>query len=227
MKKTIPWVLFVVLGFAAFSWGAEFSADIMMETGGMKNAGKVFMKNLQVYRNEIMGIVSIGNQDSIYQVFTQTRKYTVASIEEMKKNNPMAGAKDLKTFFKQNNLKQTGSEKIGDYACDVYEGSLKFEEGQPPVQMKIWYSSELDYTIRQESEMPSMAGKMVVQLENIKKGKQPDDLFKVPAGYTKVATTEEAMGIQMPQMPENMPTQEDQEKMMKQMQEMMKNMPKN
>jgi len=222
MKKTIPWVLFVVLMFAAFSWGAEFSADIMMETAGMKNAGKVFIKNPQVFRNEMMGMITIGNQDSLYQVFSQTRKYTVSSIEEMKKDNPMAGAKDLKTFFKENNLKQAGKEKIGAYDCDIYEGSFQFEEGRPPVHVKLWYSSDLDYTVKQESTMPQMAGKMVMQLENIKKGKQSDDLFKVPAGYVKAASTEEAMGIQMPTGPENMPSPE----MMKQMQEMMKNMPK-
>jgi hypothetical protein len=46
-----------------------------------------------------------------------------------------------------------------------------------------WYDPELKLAVRQE-----FPGGAVSELKNIRVGKQPDDLFVVPAGYTRVQT---------------------------------------
>jgi hypothetical protein len=100
-------------------------------------------------------------------------------------------------------------------------------EGQPPVEMKIWYSPKLDYPVKTETQMPApMSGTAVSILQNIKLGKQSKSLFEIPAGYKEAASMEEAMGLGGFSMPGGgsggeMPSEEEMGQMMEMMQKMM------
>ncbi|MFO7912042.1 MAG: DUF4412 domain-containing protein [Desulfotignum sp.] len=234
IKKTAIALSFTMLFFAvSFFFTApavqaeEFSADMVteMDTGGV--SGKLYFKSNQVNRNEIMGMITIMNRPHVYQVFTSTKKYHVTDVTELEKENPMAGAADFHAWAKENNMKKTGTETIEGFACDIYEGTIVIDKktGQT-TPMKFWLSRKLQYPIKTRSVMPPPVGTVMSHLKNIKTGKQPAHLFKVPEGYTKAASMEQAMGMpDMEQFSEGqMPTAEEMDGMMKQVQEMMKNM---
>jgi outer membrane lipoprotein-sorting protein len=57
--------------------------------------------------------------------------------------------------------------------------------GRQPSRTFQWYDPELKLAVRQE-----FPGGAVSELKNIRVGKQPDDLFVVPAGYTRAQQPE-------------------------------------
>jgi hypothetical protein len=63
---------------------------------------------------------------------------------------------------------------------------------QQPVRTFQWYDPELGLAVREE-----FPGGYVSELKNVRVGPQPDDLFSVPAGYTRMAMP--AGGQQAPQ----------------------------
>jgi hypothetical protein len=227
VKSTIA-AIALTLFLAGGAVSAEFSADMVMETFAGANTGKVYFKNPDVNRTEMMGTISIIKRPIMYQLFTDTKMYVIQNLDDIKKDNPMADAASFKEWMQNNNLKKTGSETVQGYDCEIYEGDIKMDEEQPSVHIKLWYAKKLDYPVKQETELPPPAGKISSRLENINVASQPNSLFDIPDGYTQTKDYQEAMG--MGGMPSfeggdegSMPSQEDMEKMM---QEMMKQMGK-
>lgn len=225
---------FFVLCFAmiATASAVEFSADTVTEVMGMKTNGKIYFKNYKTQRTDMdmMGIkmTQIVKYPKSYQIFTDTKKYVVSDIEEMKKQNPMVGVDSFEEFIKINNFKKAGTETVEGYKCVIYEGNVTLAEGQPATSMKLWYSSKLDYPVKSEVTMPApMSGKVTGVAKNIKTDKQPNGLFEIPSGYSEAKNTQEAMGMGGFGMPTSggsgeMPSREDMQEMMKSAQEMMK-----
>ncbi len=207
---------------------AEFSADMVMESMAGTSSGKIYFKNDDTSRTEMMGTISIMKRPHIYQLFTDTQKYVVQNMDDMKKKNPALDAANLKEWIDKNKLKKTGSEELQGYRCDIFEGDVKFADDQPPVHMRIWHTPKLGYPLRHESVLPSPMGNVSTHLENIQLGSQPDSLFEIPDGYSQAKNAQEAMGVGgMPSMGDGgkgqAPSQEDMQKMIK---EMMKKMGK-
>ncbi|OEU48774.1 MAG: hypothetical protein BA862_02465 [Desulfobulbaceae bacterium S3730MH12] len=242
MKKSIQALIVIVtVALAASPFAMEFSADMISQMATGNIAGKIYFKNPDVTRSEMMGMISITKRPIVYQIFDSTKKYYVSSIDELKNKNPIADAGDFESWIKQNNMKNMGKESISGYKCQIYEGELQVEQSQPPMHMKLWYSKKLNYPIKTEITLPPPMGKMTSYLENIKPGKLPESLFVIPNGYAKAASMEEAMG--MPDMgallgnittggggsssEEKMPSKEEMDEMMKKMKEMMKQMQQN
>ncbi len=230
MKRIFWVVLAVCFAFSVEAFAVEFSADMKTVAAGMTTSSKIYYKNFKTFRTEMAGMVVIAKQPQSYQIFNNTKKYVIIDAQEMEQQNPMSNADDFNEFVKNNQFKKTGTESVGDYKCDVYEGSYKYAEDKPALSMKLWYSPKLDYQVKSEIQLPApMTGNAVSTLENIKIGPQPDSLFEVPAGFTEAKSVEEAMGMgsfqsgsQMPSGDNSsqMPSQEDIQKMMKKMQEM-------
>jgi hypothetical protein len=228
MIRSLISAIILSLFMATGAISAEFSADMVMESIAGISSGKIYFKNEDINRTEMMGIISIFKRPLIYQLFPDTQKYVIMNIDEISKNNPAADAANFKEWIENNKLKKSGSEKLQGYACDIFEGDMKFAEGQPPVHVKVWHTPKLGYPIRQESTLPAPAGKISSQLENIRLASQAGSLFEVPAGYSQAKDVQEAMGAGgMPSFGEGgkgqAPSQEEMQKMMK---EMMKKMGK-
>ena len=216
----------LLLIFASMAVGAEFSADMITHTPMGKEPGKIYYKNSDISRTEMMGMTNIMKYPQVYQIVDETKKYVVTDLDELSKEHPVASIRDFEQFVKENNFRKSGTENLQGYRCEIYEGEVKFspEAGQElmSIFMKLWYSRELDYPLRTESTLPPpMGGKVVSYLENITKGKQSDSLFQIPPDYTRVQSIQEAMG--MPGMPSigEMPSPEQMEDMMEMMQKMM------
>ena len=231
-------IIICTVALATSLFAQEFSADMIsqMITGNI--SGKIFVKNPDITRNEMMGMISITKGPLVYQIFTSTKKYHVEDVNEMENKNPMADVGDFKTWIKKNNMKKSGKESVSGFKCQIYEGDLQTETSQPPTHMKLWYAKKLNYPIKTEITLPPPMGKMLSYLENIKLGKLPDSLFAIPDGYTKAASMEEAMGMpDFGALMNNMqpggggepaqnklPSKEEMDEMMNKMQEMMKQM---
>jgi len=205
---------------------AEFSADMVMDSMAGKTTGKLYFKNDDTTRTDMMGVVAIMKRPYIYQLFTDTRKYVVQDIEEMKKTNPALDAANLKDWIDKNNLKKTGSEKLQGYPCDIYEGDVIYGDEDPPVHIRMWHTPKLGYPLRHESVLPAPMGTVSSRLENIQLGPQPGSLFEIPEGYTEAKSAQEAMGMEgMPSFggaeKGQAPSREEMEKMMKEMMEKM------
>lgn len=205
-----------------------FSADTVTEMDSGNVTGKLYFKNSEVIRNDMMGMINIIKYPQVYQLFSSTNKYYVSDVTDLDAENPMAGVSDFDAWATENDLEKTGTESIEGFACDIYEGTIEVdEETGETAPVKIWLSRKLQYPLKTETLMPAPVGRAQSHVKNIKTGSQPDHLFDIPAGYTKADTMEQAMG--MPAMGQfsdgQMPSGEQMDEMMKQVQEMMKNMP--
>ena len=228
--KHISWMALVLSIALALPAGAmEFSADIISVMPGGKERGKLYFKDSDTSRSEMMGMIIINRRPKVYQLVPDTRKYTVTDIDEIKTENPMAGMDDFEAWVKKNDMKQTGTETVAGYSCQIYTGEVVLAADQPSMPMKVWYSKKLDYPVRNETTFPSPMGKMTTYLENIRDGEQPSRLFEIPDGYTEVDSIQEAMGMGGFQMPGGgesgqPPSREEMERAMKEMQEMQEKM---
>ncbi len=239
MKKLIQGSIILFAAVIATSlWATEFSADMIAQMVTGKMSGKIYFKNPDVTRNDMMGMISITKRPVVYQIFTGTKKYHVSNIDEIKDENPMAAAGDFNSWIKENKMKKIGQESLSGYKCQIYEGMLQTQQSHPPTHIKLWYSKKLNYPIKTEITLPPPMGTMTSYLENIEVGKLDKSLFVVPDGYTEVASMAEAMG--MPDFGALMnnslggggeasggnavPSKEEMEEMMNKMQEMMKQM---
>lgn len=218
--KRVSWIVLILGVMLAGSAGAvEFSADMVTQISGRSNTGKIYFKNPSLFRNEVMGIIIINKRPKVYQLFPDSKKYVVSDVNELKKQNPMAGVENYEEWLNKNHMQKQGSETIQGYACDIYKGKVKLVNDQPPINMQVWYSKQLGYPLKSISKLPAPMGEVSNQLQNIQTGSQPDRLFQIPAGYQKAASVQEAMGMGGFNMQGGgqPPSEEDMQKIMKKM----------
>lgn len=77
-------------------------------------------------------------------------------------------------------LKMIGTETIDGRGVEKWE-MTSVVPNQQPIQTFQWYDPELKLSVREE-----FPGGHVRELDNIQIGVQPDDLFTVPAGYSRM-----------------------------------------
>ena len=193
VKKIFFSILALFFTIASTTVAAEFSADEITTMAG-NIEGKIYYKNSDTHRNESMGMIRIIKLPFVYQLFTDTKKYTVSNINDLASKSPMANV-SFEDMIKKNNMQKVGTDTIQSFKCDIYEGDITFTKNQPPMHMKIWYSKKLEYAIKTSMTLPAPMGTVSSHLENIRIGKQPDNLFEIPPGYSKVESIQEAMGI--------------------------------
>lgn len=79
-------------------------------------------------------------------------------------------------------LKILGPETIDGRQVEKWEMTMT-APNQQPTRTFQWYDPELKLAVREE-----FPGGYVSELKNIRVGPQPDDLFSVPAGYSRMTT---------------------------------------
>lgn len=85
-------------------------------------------------------------------------------------------------------LKFVATEELNGRRVEKWE-LVATMPGRPETRTFQWFDPELELAVRQE-----FPGGMVSELKNIRVGKQPDDLFKVPAGYERMAVPQGTPG---------------------------------
>lgn len=77
-------------------------------------------------------------------------------------------------------LKFVAAEELGGRQVEKWE-MVATSPDQPETRTFQWFDPELDLAVRQE-----FPGGMASELTNIRVGKQPDELFNIPAGYERM-----------------------------------------
>jgi hypothetical protein len=95
---------------------------------------------------------------------------------EVRSANAMAGSEVTASRL-------VGAEKVGGYRTDKYEITVREAEGVT-FTGHAWMTSEM-IPVRMEM-LDQRGGRLVLEQSNIEIGPQPDELFEVPAGYTKL-----------------------------------------
>lgn len=78
-------------------------------------------------------------------------------------------------------LEMLGTETLGGRAVEKWQMTTSNPQQQTMRSLQ-WYDPELQLAVREE-----LPGGYVRELDNIRIGKQPDELFAVPDGYTRMA----------------------------------------
>jgi len=78
-------------------------------------------------------------------------------------------------------LKFVGNEDVNGRQVEKWE-TITTVPNQPETRTFEWYDPEIGLATRQE-----LPGGMVSELTNIRVGKQPDELFNIPAGYERMS----------------------------------------
>ncbi len=101
-------------------------------------------------------------------------------------NDPFQAAKFNETVGEKS---KKGTEKVGGYACDVYDVK---HDGD--VTMQQWVSRKLGFPLK--IVIPGEGGR-TVELKNIKEAEVEEELFVLPAGYNRV-TEPGQRGVEVP-----------------------------
>lgn len=168
----------------------QFSAGVVVGLPFSSIEGKFFRKTGRINRTELMGQIVIINEDKIYVMIPEERKYSVSGAEEVMGNSFFSEISDIDKWAAARNVKKVGQEVLYGLKCDIYQGRLSLNPARPTSDMKVWYSPDLDFPVKSESASSGLLGRVVIFLTDIRIGPLPDTLFTVPAGYTLVSAQE-------------------------------------
>jgi len=180
-------VLVFVLGTLASA--AEFKADIVQKVGGDTIYQKLFVKN-DMERNEISAptgkqLIIVRFDKRVVWVLNQTNK-TYAETPISPKVRMGSLWPQLAKFNKS--VKKVGTETVKGYVCDKYRlnGAIKTLDGKSSSANGMsWVSQKLNRDMK--ADMSTNAVKVIVEVQSVKEGKQPDSLFEIPKGYKKAS----------------------------------------
>lgn len=187
-KMMLLFCLAGLLTFAAtrvFAAVTEFSADLSMTiANGKAMTGKVFVKGDKI-RNEVavMGqtSITIARQDKrvTWLVMTAVKKYR----EMPMKYDPSHPTPDMPF-----DTKEIGKDKANGYDCKLIQLTFKNPEYGIVVN---WVATQLNMPVRVQVMNKSGALVTTIDYSNIKMGSQPDSLFEIPAGFTKMESNQQ------------------------------------
>jgi Domain of unknown function (DUF4412) len=162
----------------------EYSAESVMTFGGRTQKSKIYAgKNkwrmdFDAFGRKGSSIADLGKQ-KVWILMPAQKMY----MEQKFSSDKMMGLK--KELPGEIDRKKVGSEKINGVQCDKFV--INYKQDGKTVKMYQWLSKDM---IPMKSKAAD--GSWSTELKNIKIGKQPASLFKVPAGYKKFS---------MPKMP--------------------------
>lgn len=159
---------------------AEFSADIVVTQDGQQMMGKTYVKDKMI-RMEInqagMSLVTITNlRDDVAWMLNSADK-TYLEVADVADDMP----NDDEALEKVATPKSLGEETVNGYRCEKVE--YVFHDPSMGAMIQ-WKSKELEYPIKTRTDGPD--GQIVTELKNIREGGVSDELFRIPAGYTKM-----------------------------------------
>jgi outer membrane lipoprotein-sorting protein len=187
-KGKYCWLLMlIILALPAWSYAAEFSADMTMQGADAPGTqGKIFVKGnnfrqeFQVEGQKHLSIMR-GDKKTVWMVMPDQKMYMEMPV------TPQAKAKMMEMPKDQAKMKLLGAETVNGYEADKYE--VAGTKGQPSKEY-VWVAKRLGIPIK----MAAADGSFSMEYQNIKEGSVADSLFEIPAGYQKMA-----MPMGMPQ----------------------------
>ena len=177
----------LLLGLAACSGGGrieEYSArQVYRNPNGQEGTNKIF-----VSRDKIrMEMRSPEGEDSMVMIFRKDKEvaWTLFPEEKFYFENKLDEAKLQKAFGEiQDDVKkeELGTETVSGLKCRKMrvETTSSIMGRQIKTTSTVWVSDRVDFPVKVQGEDGG-----VMEMRDIKSGRQPSDLFEIPAGYTK------------------------------------------
>lgn len=176
--------LMVVIVFAACACAAaaQFAANTVIKQGKMQMTGKVYVSGNKIRQETSMGgqtnvVICRGDKGLTWMLSPSQKTY----IEAKGAKSDLSGAAMDKELLKVAAKKKVGSATINGYPCEKYLYTFKDKQRGTMTQC---FSKKLQVPIK--TEIATSQGSVVVEMKNIKEGKQPASLFELPKGYKKV-----------------------------------------
>ena len=187
VKKFFLFLVFVLL-FSGTASAIEFSADtITTMKGGQKVAGKMYFKpdkfRMDMKTNEDMIMITRIDKKVIWNIMPKEKMYMEMPFDL--KNKPKVEEK----YPGEIERKEVGRETIDGHPTTKYLITYKIDDKKNQVYQ--WLARDIKFPIK----TAGVDGSWTQEFRNVKMVAQPDSLFEVPPGYTK---------MQMPQMPGGM-----------------------
>lgn len=164
----------------------EFSADIVMRVNDSEMTGKLFLKNANTFRMEIMDQTFISNDGQVRKMLTEEEKYININPADVERYNPLVGLSNFGKWVHLNNAKKVGHEKLQGYACDIYEATVAATDASPSMSTRVWYCRQIKFPLKSENTAPELNGSVSVTLNNIQTEEAlPEKLFTLPDTYAE------------------------------------------
>jgi outer membrane lipoprotein-sorting protein len=181
LRRSVVLLITMVCSVPLFA--GEFSADMVVQTGGEKGettTSKIYVKGTK-YRMEQKEddqdiIIIVDMEAMVTRVLMPSEKmYMEIASDDIQSlaNDPFQSAKKTESLGE---TKLLGTETISGYKCNKY---LITREGTEV--MTQWLSKKLDFALK---VVQHEGEKMTMVLENISEDKLSDALFEVPEDYT-------------------------------------------
>lgn len=152
--------------------------------------GKIYVKGM-LQRQEISARngkhITIIRPDKgvIWTLMPEKKSYMERTTAKLNIKSAPSMESSLK---KMGDYKKAGTVKIAGYDCAKYT----YKDSNRQMSGTVYISSKLQQQLKADTQM--RRGKMSYLLSNIKEGRQPDSLFKLPAGYKKITVPMGGMG---------------------------------
>ncbi len=185
----------------------EFVADIKMELHDSSYTGRLYFKNPETSRTEIMDNVFIVRENNVERLSPDENIYSTADPAELVRRNPLIGLGDFQRWRERNGAEHIGRERVQGFPCDIYKTTREEDDDLPAVSTTVWYSHRLNFPLRVETTSGENIARVSVTLNNIQTGNLPDELFEVPEGFSQVDPREHRRRSTVPieDLPENLP----------------------
>ena len=185
MAKTIGFRLFFMLVVVLIVSGLvlaatpEFSGEmILTDAKGKVTQGKIYVQGTEKSRQE----TSAGDEVSV-TILRLDKKVSWTLLPDqqyMEVNLPFdPNQPNLDLEYE---MKTLGSETVNGYPCQIIQYTYKDRKYGVLVQ---WFSEELGFAVKTQTKDGKGKVTSTVEYRNIVEGKQPDELFEIPSGYSK------------------------------------------
>ncbi len=185
MAKTIGFRLFFMLVVVLIVSGLvlaatpEFSGEmILTDAKGKVTQGKIYVQGTEKIRQE----TSAGDEVSV-TILRLDKKVSWTLLPDqqyMEVNLPFdPNQPNLDLEYE---MKTLGSETVNGYPCQIIQYTYKDRKYGVLVQ---WFSEELGFAVKTQTKDGKGKVTSTVEYRNIVEGKQPDELFEIPSGYSK------------------------------------------
>ncbi|MEJ2671490.1 MAG: hypothetical protein P8168_04655 [Deltaproteobacteria bacterium] len=182
-RRCLWWLLLLVLIVPARSWGAEFSAQMIVKDGHKTFPGRIYICNgkmRQEFVDERGRTVTIIRPDKqvFWVLIPPHRSYLEMPLKSRLPGQfiqipPQAIHKHL-----------VGHDRVAGYETDKYQVSVP---GDRRCEIQYyWVAKKLGVPIKMECRERHFS----LVYRDIKEGKVPARLFELPAGYRKTTTPE-------------------------------------
>jgi len=168
----------------------EFTAKIVMKLNDSEIEGKLFLKDADTFRMEIMEQVFISNDGQVRKLLVEDEQYINVNLADVERYNPLVGLSNFGKWVELNKAKKVGREKLEGFDCDIYEANVPGENNSPSMSTRVWYCRQIKFPLksenRTESDDPKLQGSVAVALSDLQMEQAlPDKMFVLPENYAE------------------------------------------